>query len=82
MAKPGENVVFSCEFQGDPEPSVSWGKDGKAIESGGRIKIVTKPGSSHVEIDSVVKEDAGAYKIVLKNPRGYAWAAAQLVISG
>ena len=36
----GNGAKFACEVVGNPEPTVSWAKDGVDIPSGGRFKVV------------------------------------------
>ena len=82
VAKAGTNVTFPTTFTGDPQPTVKWTKDEVEMKSEGRINISTTEGASTLQIFNAVKADNGWYKISLNNPSGWAWASAQLVITG
>ena len=82
VAKAGTNVTFPTTFHGDPQPSVVWTKDDVEIKSEGRFNISTTEGASTLEIFNVGKADNGWYKIALQNPSGWAWASAQLIVTG
>ena len=81
-AKPGENVVFTCEFTGDPNPSVVWRKNEIPIKDYGRFSIVIQKGYSELSIKNIVFEDAGHYQIVLKTSFGYARGSGIIYMSG
>jgi hypothetical protein len=59
-----------------------WTKDDVEIKSEGRFNISTTQGASKLEIFNVGKADNGWYKIALQNPSGWAWASAQLIVTG
>ena len=82
VAEAGTNVTFPTTFTGDPEPSVVWTKDDVKIASEGRFYINTTSGASTLKISNVGKADNGWYKIALNSPSGWAWASAELVITG
>lgn len=82
VAKEGETVVFTCEFEGVPEPTVTWTKDDVIIKDEGRFLIVIEKGFTELEIDDIIKADSGDYKVTLNNSAGEALASAQLVITG
>ena len=82
VAKEGETIVFSCEFDGVPEPTVTWSKDDVAIKDEGRFLVVIEKGYTELEINQINKNDAGNYMVTLENSAGAASAWAQLVISG
>ena len=81
-SKPGETVVFNCSFHGDPEPTVTWSKDGVAIKDEGRFLIVIKEGYTELEIEKLQYSDAGTYQIALANSYGNAWSEAILDMNG
>ena len=81
-SKPGETVVFKCDFQGDPEPTVSWSKDGSAVKDGGRISITIEKGHTELKIEKLQYSDAATYQIALANTFGNAWAEAILDMNG
>ena len=77
-SKPGETVSFNCSYQGDPEPTVTWRKDGAAIKDEGRFSIMTKKGYTELKIVKLQYVDAGTYQIGLANSFGNAWDGAIL----
>ena len=77
-SKPGETIVFACNYTGDPEPTPSWSKDGVAIKDEGRFLIHTEKGYSELEVDKLVYSDSGTYQIALSNAYGSAWVGAIL----
>ena len=81
-SKPGETVTFDCSFAGDPEPAVTWSKDGVTIKNGGRFTITIKEGFTELSIEKLQYSDAGNYQIALANPNGNAWAEAILDMNG
>ena len=82
VAKSGTNVTFPATFTGNPQPKVVWTKNDEEIKSEGRYNISTTEGASSLQIFKVSKSDNGWYKIALSNPSGWAWASAQLLVTG
>jgi hypothetical protein len=63
----GERLTFQCQVAGDPEPQVSWYKDGKKLESNDFVDLKYKYGLATLKIEEVYPEDAGEYKCIAKN---------------
>jgi hypothetical protein len=63
----GERLTLQCQVAGDPEPQVSWYKDGKKLESNDFVDLKYKYGLATLKIEEVYPEDAGEYKCVAKN---------------
>jgi hypothetical protein len=59
-----------------------WTKDDVQIKSDGRYNISTSEGASTLQIFNARKVDNGWYKIALNNPSGWAWASAELIVTG
>jgi hypothetical protein len=63
----GERLTLQCQVEGDPEPQVTWFKDGKKLESNNFVDLKYKYGLATLKIEEVYPEDAGEYKCVAKN---------------
>lgn len=64
----GEDIVLECvPPRGTPEPQVTWRKDGRTLDLGGRLKIVD--GSSLAITDARTTDD-GRYQCVARNTAG------------
>lgn len=63
----GERLTLQCQVAGDPEPQVSWYKDGKKLESNDFVDLKYKYGLATLKIEEVYPEDGGEYKCVAKN---------------
>lgn len=63
----GERLTLQCQVAGDPEPQVTWFKDGKKLESNDFVDLKYKYGLATLKIEEVYPEDAGEYKCIAKN---------------
>lgn len=63
----GERLTLQCQVAGDPEPQVTWFKNGKKLESNDFVDLKYKQGLATLKIDEVYPEDAGEYKCIAKN---------------
>lgn len=63
----GERLTLQCQVAGDPEPQVTWYKDGKKLESNDFVDLKYKYGLATLKIEEVYPEDAGEYKCIAKN---------------
>ncbi|XP_063238451.1 obscurin isoform X6 [Bacillus rossius redtenbacheri] len=67
----GSSAMMELKVQGFPKPEVKWTKDGKAVEAGGRIRLLYEDEETmSMIIKGVTTEDAGKYKAVAKNDLG------------
>lgn len=40
IARPvGTTAIFTCQAQGEPEPQLTWLKNGQVLEPGGHVKL-------------------------------------------
>ncbi|XP_075063727.1 immunoglobulin superfamily DCC subclass member 4 isoform X2 [Mixophyes fleayi] len=69
---------FVCRAEGDPEPTISWLKNGQALLSNGRVRI--QPRGSLV-ITQIALEDSGYYQCVAENILGSICATAKLHVT-
>lgn len=63
----GERLTLQCQVAGDPEPQVTWYKDGKKLESNDFVDLKYKYGLATLKVEEVYPEDAGEYKCIAKN---------------
>ena len=64
----GENITLSCNATGNPEPSISWVKDGFLIQSNSRINFSL--GNKILTITNTSRTDSGEYRCVARNRVG------------
>ena len=64
----GENITLSCNATGNPEPSISWVKDGSPINSNSRISFSQV--NKRLTITSISRTDSGEYQCVVRNRFG------------
>ena len=68
-ATEGENVTLSCNASGNPTPSISWTKDGSAVNS---PRISLSSDNKQLTITNVNRYDRGDYRCVANNSIGAA----------
>ena len=61
-------MTLSCNAIGNPEPSITWTKDGSAIISNSRISLLAD--KKQLTIKSVDRTDSGEYQCVASNSLG------------
>ncbi|RMX58472.1 hypothetical protein pdam_00022152, partial [Pocillopora damicornis] len=64
----GEKITLSCNATGNPEPSISWVKDGSPINSNSRINF--SQGNKRLTITNISRTDSGKYRCVARNRVG------------
>lgn len=67
----GSSLKLTCKVEGDPEPAISWSKDGRIISPGQRI--VLKKLGLHLrilQIPTALSTDAGSYTCLIANANG------------
>lgn len=55
---------------GYPNPVIEWLKDGKTLQSDGRVKIVGKTNESAIHFTRIMWKNRGVYICVAKNSEG------------
>ncbi|XP_064474530.1 titin homolog isoform X2 [Ornithodoros turicata] len=80
----GYRVKLHCTVMGDPEPEVTWMKNGRKLAATNRRITVTKfdYGLCTLEIYNVKHEDTGEYICMAMNPFGKATTCAYLRVAG
>ncbi|XP_059849711.1 hemicentin-1-like [Hypanus sabinus] len=63
-----ETTQLRCETSGNPEPSISWLRDGQPITADNRRQLLD--GGRILQIDSVQLSDSGGYLCIAENPAG------------
>ncbi|VDM54489.1 unnamed protein product [Angiostrongylus costaricensis] len=67
----GKSVVLSCRAIGQPEPALSWTKDGDRIATSRRVKLMfDEHGVSELRIRDLTAQDAGIYFCTATNSAG------------
>lgn len=79
----GDRLVFVCELFSKPRPSTSWFRDETKLEENERTKfrmeeIGTDKFRVFLELNEIVDEDAGLYRIKAKNNVGEVSASISL----
>ena len=64
----GNNVTLSCNATGNPEPTISWTKDGSPINSNSRNSFSAD--NKQLTITNVNRTDSGEYRCVASNSVG------------
>ena len=87
LRQDGANIVFNCELEANPEPTVAWFRGAEKLLDNDRIKTsVTKKDGNKFSLDLVVKnvspDDSGSYKVEAKNALGQMSANINLNLQG
>jgi len=61
QVKDGEPLEITCEFSGDPEPQVSWTKNGEPLVSSDAVALKYRNRVAVMTIPEVFPEDEGTY---------------------
>lgn len=63
----GESLVLTCHVTGDPEPQITWSKNGKSISSSEIMDLKYKNGVATLTIHEVFPEDEGVFSCIATN---------------
>jgi hypothetical protein len=66
----GETLVLECSVNGDPDPQITWSKNGKKISSSEIIDLKYRSGNATLKINEVFPEDEGEYTCTATNSVG------------
>lgn len=66
----GDTLTLSCIVIGDPEPQVTWTKNGKPLSSSEVVDLKYKNGIATLRINEVYPEDEGEYVCKATNSVG------------
>lgn len=74
-------VDFECKYAGSPFPTLDWLFNGKKVDKGSRISILSKEkGVSVLRIVQSQESDSGYYQCFAENIAGYATAVARFKV--
>ncbi|XP_044196701.1 ADAMTS-like protein 1 isoform X1 [Thunnus albacares] len=79
LQKPVASLEMKCESLGNPEPSVTWTKNGKELHYSSRIGLLP---TGSLRIQSPNKADEGLYTCTARNRLGYTSLSSLLHITG
>uniref|UniRef100_A0A3P8Q8C0 Ig-like domain-containing protein n=1 Tax=Astatotilapia calliptera TaxID=8154 RepID=A0A3P8Q8C0_ASTCA len=74
----GQDVQIPCSAQGQPQPVLTWNKDGVQVTESGKFHISP---DGYLEVKDVGTADAGRYECVARNPIGYQVASMVLTVT-
>ncbi|XP_023374195.1 peroxidasin homolog [Otolemur garnettii] len=74
----GTNVQLPCSSQGEPEPAITWNKDGVQVTESGKFHISPE---GFLTINDVGTADAGRYECVARNTIGSASVSVVLSVN-
>jgi len=78
--KDGSRMELKVQVKGDPDPQVSWMKDGKPITSNEVMEVKYKNGVASVTINEVFPEDAGKFTCKATNTKGSVETSSKVTI--
>ncbi|TKS70223.1 Immunoglobulin superfamily DCC subclass member 3 [Collichthys lucidus] len=79
IARPvGTTAIFTCQAQGEPEPQLTWLKNGQILEPGGHVKL--RNNNSTLTIYGISQEDEAIYQCIAENSAGSTQASARLTV--
>lgn len=77
----GQKLELECSVSGDPEPKVTWLKNGALVSSSEILEVKYKNGVAKLIINEVFPEDAGTYVCQAKNTAGKVETQCQLQVN-
>lgn len=63
----GEQLVLTCQVKGDPEPQITWSKNGKSISSSDIMDLKYRNGTATLTISEIFPEDEGVFTCTATN---------------
>lgn len=75
-----ETLTLNCSVKGDPEPQVTWSKNGKAISSSEVVDLKYKNGVATLVINEIFPEDEGTYVCTATNSIGSTETKCNLIV--
>ncbi|KAM9765371.1 immunoglobulin superfamily DCC subclass member 3 [Menidia menidia] len=79
IARPvGTTAIFTCQVRGEPEPQLTWLKNGQVLEAGGHVKL--RNNNSTLMIYSISQDDEAIYQCIAENSAGSTQASARLTV--
>lgn len=81
IVRTGSTLVLISKYQGQPEPTIEWLKNGKKIQIDEDVTIVTENLVSTVTVKNMSRKRVGKYEIVATNKAGEARSSGSVVVS-
>ncbi|XP_068173580.1 immunoglobulin superfamily DCC subclass member 3 [Antennarius striatus] len=79
IARPvGTTAIFTCQAQGEPEPQLTWLKNGQILEPGGHVRL--RNNNSTLTIYGISQDDEAIYQCIAENSAGSTQASARLTV--
>lgn len=78
--KDGSRLELKVQVKGDPDPQVTWLKDGTPISSNEIMEVKYKNGCASVIINEVFPEDGGKYTCKATNTKGSVETSSKVII--
>ena len=78
--KDGSRMELKVQVKGDPDPQVSWMKDGKPISSNEVMEVKYKNGVASVIINEVFPEDGGKFTCKATNTKGSVETSSKVIV--
>ncbi|XP_053560666.1 contactin-2 [Bombina bombina] len=75
-AKIDSDLWWTCAASGKPRPTIRWLRDGKPLNSQGRIDV----SSGQLKIGNLALQDSGMYQCVAGNKHGTIYTSAELTV--
>lgn len=79
--KVGEMSEFTCQFHGDPLPTVTWLKDGHSLAHNPDYDITSRADKSQLTVFYPTTDHEGTYDCVITNKHGKTFCSGTLEIS-
>lgn len=79
--KVGEMSEFTCQFHGDPLPTVTWLKDGHSLAHNPDYDITSRADKSQLTVFYPTTDHEGTYDCVITNKHGKTFCSGSLEIS-
>uniref|UniRef100_A0A3P9JB22 Immunoglobulin superfamily DCC subclass member 3 n=1 Tax=Oryzias latipes TaxID=8090 RepID=A0A3P9JB22_ORYLA len=74
----GTTAIFTCQAQGEPEPQLTWLKNGQVLAPGGHVRL--RNNNSTLTIHSISRDDEAIYQCIAENSAGSTQASARLTV--
>ncbi|XP_075877498.1 immunoglobulin superfamily DCC subclass member 3 [Nelusetta ayraudi] len=79
VARPvGTAATFTCQAQGEPEPQLTWLKNGQILEPSGHVRL--RNNNSTLTINGISQDDEAIYQCIAENSAGSTQASARLTV--
>ncbi|KAM6946040.1 coiled-coil domain-containing protein 141 [Aplochiton taeniatus] len=76
----GSPVTLEVKVTGEPEPTLTWSRDGEVLFSGPRLVLTQKDSKHSLFIESASLSDVGLYEVEARNTHGAVSSGAALVV--